>query len=107
MKRTTILASLLIPCFVGFCAADCPRNSDACSAGAKKTSPFLDAVAAAEKKAPPPASRPADKPRPAVPASAPAPVSVLSSPAWLLFVGGLVAGLYIYLGSGLKKRRKK
>jgi hypothetical protein len=129
MKKTITCAALLLCCLAGYCSADCPKNSDACSAGAKRTTPFLDAVAAAEKKAaaqttekPAAATtssslsaqeRPEKKDQPggalASPAAAetPAATGALSSPAWLLFVAGLVAGLYFYLGSGLKKRRKK
>jgi len=112
MKRILILAAILISFLAHNGAADCGKNSDACSDRTKTRSPFLSAVAAAEKKDPSAAQ--AGKPPPAaVPDAATEvrkgqepPARVFSDPAWLVFGVGLVAGLYYYLNGG-KKRRKK
>jgi hypothetical protein len=101
--------------------ADCAKSTDACAASPKKLSPFLAASAAApalpketvKEKAltANPAPAPAAMPVPTAPA--PAPVAPApsrrgtSSPLWLLFVGGSVAGLYFYLGAGERKRKRK
>jgi len=104
-------------------AEDCAKSLDAC-AGTKVSSPF---AAASLREPLPPASPgsggkkvalrqavPAPKPAPeAAPATAPAgpetkPVGEqLGSPLWLLFVGGVLAGLYLYLGAGRKRGRRK
>lgn len=102
-------------------AADCPKNSDACSGVRKDLSPFLAASAAEPAPAPRPAAArkvPAGVltgiPAPAaeVALSSAAAVSVpgpvtFSNPLWLLFIGGGMAGLYFYLGGAAKKRRNK
>ena len=104
-------------------AEDCAKSLDAC-AGTKVSSPF----AAASLREPLPSVPPGSGgkkaalrqavPAPAVPAAAepaqapvepePKPVAEqLGSPLWLLFVGGVLAGLYFYLGAGRKKGRRK
>jgi uncharacterized membrane protein len=120
MKRSVLIAALLVAFTARYGAADCAKNSDACTAPAKPASPFMQAVEAAAKTpaagkpaarserlqdAPAPAQPPAAAP--AAPAPAAAPARTLSDPAWLIFVGGMVAGLYFYLGGGVKKKRKK
>ncbi len=107
-------------------AQDCLKNSDACSAGTKKTLPFLRAAAAAEAKAAarekagkelkPGAARPSPAPdksgAPAAEVVSGTPVpepgkETISSPAWLLFVGAALAGLYFYLRANTKRGKKK
>jgi hypothetical protein len=122
------LITLLLPLFFSAAYAtpdDCAKSADACSSGNKKMSAFL-AASAAE---PAPAVEPAapvkktavKKPvlvKKEIPAavavsSAPAPAAQqpadngISSPAWLLLVGGGLAGLYFYLGAGARKGRRK
>ena len=75
-------------------AEDCPKNTDACAAGAKKTLPFMAAAAAAEEKAKAPAA--------VKPLSASKPAAA----AWLLFIGAAIAGLYYYLRGNSRKRKK-
>lgn len=117
-----ILTALLLPFLLSpVFAADCPKNSDACSGGAKSSSPFLAASLAAPAKA---EAKAAVKTAPAAPAKPPvqaaavqvssAPAAVppavpvkSSSPAWLFVVGGGLAGLYFYLAGGSKKGKRK
>jgi len=112
-----LLALFFSPAF----AADCPKNSDACSGGARSSSPFLAAslgAAVSEAKAAPVKTAPAAAK--AAPAQAPA-VQVssvtaadtsapaagkVSSPAWLFLVAGGLAGLYFYL-AGLPRKGKR
>ena len=112
--KTSIAAILLLFCLAPARAVDCSKNSDACSAGQKKLSPFLAAAAAPV----PPAAQPAAVGRVPVQSRADAPVSTadaavpsgpetFSNPGWLIFIGGAVAGLYFYLGGGAKKGKKK
>ena len=122
MKIATLLLVLLLPCAAAY-AEDCAKNSDACSAANKKLSPFLEA-SAAEQKPPAPASGPLKRTslrqaevrqpaivpapaEPAAPSAAPAASRNVSSPLWLLFVCGGVAGLYFYLRGGARRGRKK
>jgi hypothetical protein len=98
-------------------AEDC-AGLDAC-AGGKVASPFAAASLreplppaapgsggkkAALRQTAPPAAPAA--PAPAEPETRPA-GEQLGSPLWLLFVGGVLAGLYFYLGAGRKKGRRK
>lgn len=117
-----ILAALLLPFLLSpVFAADCPKNSDACSGGAKSSSPFLAASLAAPAKA---EAKPAVvKAAPAAPVKASVPAAAVqvstaaavppavpgkcSSPAWLLLVGGGLAGLYFYLSGGQRKAKRK
>lgn len=110
-------------------AGDCSKNSDAC-VGTKVSSPF--AAASLREPLPPaapgsggkkaalrqaaPAPAPAVTAPPAATEEEPAPPAEpetrpageqLGSPLWLLFVGGVLAGLYFYLGAGRKKGRRK
>lgn len=124
------LITLLFPlCFSVASATpdDCAKNADACSSGNKKMSAFLAASAAEPapeakpaapvKKVPGKKTAAAKKDLPAEVAASSAPVPApaaprpavggISSPAWLLLVGGGLAGLYFYLGAGAGKRRKK
>lgn len=121
------LCLLFISCLLGspaavFADADCQKNADACAAGTKKTLPFLEAAAAAEAKAKP-APAPAAAPKPGKAAPAPdkstrtvvapstAPAAGTgaggSSPAWLLFVGAVFAGLYFYLRENSRKGKRR
>lgn len=114
-----ILAALLLPFLLSpVFGADCPKNSDACSGGAKSSSPFLAASLAAPVKAEAKAAvkaAPAKAPvqAAAVPVSSgsaatpPAAPAKSSSPAWLLLVAGGLAGLYFYLSGGSKKGKRK
>lgn len=118
MKK--ILFPLLLACCLPLSAEDCAKSSDACSAGSKSSSPFLAASAQPAKTAAAPvvpAKKTAPVAQPAVPARTdsaadviPAPekegAGKLSSPLWLLLVGGGLAGLYFYLG-GKKKKGKR
>ena len=105
-------------------AEDCSKNLDAC-AGGKVASPF--AAASLREPLPPAAPGSGGKKaalRQAAPVAAPAAPEAepaqspaepenkpagetLGSPLWLLFVGGVLAGLYFYLGAGRKKGRRK
>jgi len=106
-------------------AEDCSKSLDACSGGSKVSSPF---AAASLREPLPPASpgsggkkaalrqaAPVKEPAPAAAAEpARAPVEPeppagepLGSPLWLLFVGGVLAGVYFYLGAGRKRGRRK
>ncbi|OGR43710.1 MAG: hypothetical protein A2X35_08600 [Elusimicrobia bacterium GWA2_61_42] len=121
----TLLLALIFCCCAATAraetAADCPKNSDACSGARKDLSPFLAASAAEPAPAPRPAALkkaparvPAETLAPAAEvalssaaaASVPGPVT-FSNPLWLLFIGGGMAGLYFYLGGAAKKRRNK
>ncbi|MBI5743431.1 MAG: hypothetical protein HY952_02665 [Elusimicrobia bacterium] len=124
------LITLLLPLFFSAAYAtpdDCAKSADACSSGNKKMSAFL-AASATE---PAPAVKPAapvkkaavkkpvlvkkELPAAVAVSSAPAPAPAapqpadngISSPAWLLLVGGGLAGLYFYLGAGARKGRGK
>ena len=101
-------------------AEDCAKNSDACSAGTKKLSPFIEASMSGSSRAPvaqagvkkrEAAVKPAPAAAPEVPSAAPAVPSGqggnISSPAWLLLVAGGIAMLSFYLRGGNKKRKKK
>jgi hypothetical protein len=120
MKK--IIFTLLLACCAALNAEDCSKSTDACTAGGKKTilSPFLAASSQPLKAAPAaapavkaaPAVPPAPEvPAPAAPAAAPAPLQDragnISSPLWLLLVGGGLAGLYFYLGGKKKKGKRK
>ncbi|OGR77003.1 MAG: hypothetical protein A2X32_06895 [Elusimicrobia bacterium GWC2_64_44] len=115
------LALLLTPCAAP-AADDCAKSTDACSAGAKQLSPFAAASLAKDeaprsrvpvlKQAPAPSESAPQAP--AAVSTAPAPAApaaasrqALSSPAWLVFVAGALAGLYFYLRSGSKRGRRK
>ncbi|MDA8131555.1 MAG: hypothetical protein M0011_08640 [Elusimicrobia bacterium] len=128
MKTTLILALLLAAPALRAADPGCAKSADACSAGSKRTSPF---VAASLREPLPPATSAAGKTRAAMrqaepkpekeaaktpapePASAPAPeVPVsgapgLSSPLWLLFIGTGVSGLYFYLSGPTRRGKKK
>ncbi|MDD2805208.1 MAG: hypothetical protein PHV33_06605 [Elusimicrobiales bacterium] len=123
MKNFLLTLLLLSPC-AALAADDCARSADACSAGAKRLSPFAAAslseprpaaVAAAKKaelkQAPAPKEAPAAAAQEVSTAAAPAPAvparQDLSSPAWLVFVAGALAGLYFYLRGGSKRGRRK
>lgn len=121
-----LLPLLLALCPAARAAGDCSKNSDAC-VGTKVASPF--AAASLREPLPPAApgsggkkaalrqaepAAPAAEPSPeAAPAAAPVEPGAkpageqLGSPLWLLFVGGVLAGLYFYLGAGRKKGRRK
>jgi len=104
-------------------AEDCSKSLDACP-GTKVSSPFAAASLreplppaapgsggkkAALRQAAPvaaPAAPEAEPAAPAEPENKPA-GETLGSPLWLLFVGGVLAGLYFYLGAGRKKGRRK
>ena len=118
------LFTAFAPQFLKAAAADdCPKNADACVPGAQKALPFQQAAAAAEEKAKAPAAREktveAAKPAAAAPEPAAVPeVSTgtsarqpaenkLSSPAWLLFMAAVMAGLYFYLRGNAKRGRKR
>ncbi len=121
MKK--IILPILFACCATLNAQDCARNSDACSAGAKTAvSPFLAASAQPQKTAPVQSTAAkktaAVQPAPlAVPATVQLPVTVpvelpaetggVSSPLWLLLVGGGLAALYFYLGGKNKKGKRK
>ncbi|PKM98465.1 MAG: hypothetical protein CVU79_03160 [Elusimicrobia bacterium HGW-Elusimicrobia-3] len=119
-----LLPLMLALCPAARAAEDCSKSLDAC-AGSKVTSPF---AAASLREPLPPASpgsggkkaalrQAAPAAVPAAPEAEPAqapvapearPVSEqLGSPLWLLFVGGVLAGLYLYLGAGRKRGRRK
>lgn len=123
---------LLIPLLAAAAAAeDCAKNADACSQSGKKLSPFVQASlreartpdpagkpGAALRQAPPAKPRaelkPAPVPSAAAVSSAPAAAAPaapakegLSSPLWLFFVAGSLAGLYFYLRGGTKRGRKR
>lgn len=108
-------------------AEDCSKGLDACS-GTKVSSPFAAASLreplppaapgsggkkAALRQAAPAAGTAAETAPEAAPAAEPAAPETrpageqLGSPLWLLFVGGVLAGLYFYLGAGRKKGRRK
>ncbi len=133
MRKIFLLTAVLCPPSFCLAAQDCAKNAEACSASSTRAvpaSPFLAASRAAAQ-APAPAAKPAAqavKPaaaeaKPAVaavpaaenavPAPAEAPVQSapampgMSSPAWLLFVIGGVAGLYFYLRSGSRRGKRK
>jgi len=126
MKKTALLLILLLPCAV-FAAGDCAKNSDACSSGSKKLSPFL-AASAADPKTGAPAPGPLKQASlrqstrrqaalvpeqveistpAAEPEAAPAQDTASSSPLWLVFVALGVAGLYFYLRGNARKRGRK
>ncbi|HAN03870.1 MAG TPA: hypothetical protein DCW72_07610 [Elusimicrobia bacterium] len=114
-----LLPLLLALCPAAYAAENCAKNSDAC-VGTKVSSPFAAASlreplppaapgsggkkAALRQAAPAPAAEPVQAP--AEPEAKPA-GEQLGSPLWLLFVGGVLAGLYFYLGAGRKKGRRK
>ena len=122
MKTMILLLLTLTPRAALVAAEDCAKNADACSGGGARLSPFV--AASLDERRPPAASagrRAELKPAPPAPrapeqaavstASAAAPEAApagekLSSPLWLLFVGGALALLYFYLGSKRKGRRK-
>ena len=122
MKKYFLLLALLLVSPAVFAADGCSDNSDACSAGTKKQSPFLKAAMegnAVIQAAPAPAKKnravvKADA-APAVAASSaavaaerlPGADGKLSNPAWLILVFAGFAGLYLYLKEGFKKRRRK
>jgi hypothetical protein len=115
--KTPIAAVLLLFCLAPGRAADCSKNSDACSAARKDSSPFLAAAATVPPTAQPSAvGRSPDRSSPAAPAEAPVSAAdaavpsvpgTFSRPGWLIFIGGVVAGLYFYLGGGAKKGKRK
>lgn len=124
----------LVPLLLALCpaaraAGDCSKSLDAC-AGTKVSSPFAAASLreplppaspgsggkkAALRQAAPAVSAPEAVPAAAAPEAAPAPAAPeakpvgepLGSPLWLLLVGGILAGLYFYLGAGRKRGRRK
>lgn len=130
MRKTFFFTAVL--CLPSFCLAaqDCSKNAEACSAPSTRavpTSPFLAASRAAAQAPAAPAAPAIKSAEPATAASKPAqPQAVepaapsaevparpepsrpdMSSPAWLLFVIGGVAGLYFYLRSGSRRGKRK
>lgn len=130
MKKLSLLLLLALPAAVP-AADDCAKNADACAGGKKISSPFAAASLAElkqgrikkepELKPAPRRKAPELKPAPepaaqeAAPAAstaaaaelpAPAAAKELSSPFWLFFVGGSLAGLYFYLRGGARKGRR-
>ncbi len=125
MRKYLLLLTLFCAFAAPAPAVDCSKNTDACSAGSKKLSPFVEAslgqnlpppapAAALKRKAvlkQGPAARPAEQaapPREPVPASAPVREpgeQKLSSPLWLGFIGGGLAMLYYYLAGGRRRRK--
>lgn len=117
-----LITLLLLPALAGAqTPSDCEKNLDACSGGSKKLSPFVQA-SLGERQPPAPAAALKHKavlkaaPAPAVssapaaelPAERPEPArNGLSSPLWLVFVGGSLAGLYFYLQGGRRRGRRK
>lgn len=128
MKKIALTLVFLLPVFAA-AADDCAKNSDACAAGSRKLSPFMQAVSAAENGAARAAAAPELKQgraprkasmRQAAVSTAPAAVEISSaapagpaeggrrsSPLWLLVVAGGLAGLYFYLGGGRRRGRRK
>lgn len=133
MKKLSLLLLLVLPA-AAFAGDDCAKSADACAGGKRSASPFVAASLAEMKQgkirkapelrpAPPkktPELKPAPKPaeQPAAPAAstaavpaaalpAPAAAKELSSPFWLFFVGGSLAGLYFYLRGGARKGGRK
>ncbi len=116
MKINFIILALLLACPPAFAEADCSKNQDACAAGTKKMSPFVEAslrestpphIEAAARKVSAPAAA-ASSAAAQVPAGIPSePGGRLSSPAWLLLVIAGFTGLYFYLREGSKKRKRK
>jgi hypothetical protein len=126
MKKHILLVTLFCACASPVLAADCAKNSDACSSS-KNISPFLEASLRQAGPPPEPAIVPArvKKTAPArLPEAKAAPLPVepprsgadelplrqpaqgkMSSPLWLAFIGGGLALLYYYLSGG--RRRKK
>ena len=127
MKNHLLLLTLFCAFAAPAPAGDCAKSTDACSAGSKKLSPFVEAslrqslpppapVTARKHKAVlnqgPTAKVPAKAPEQAAPVSEPAPAPVnrpgepkLSSPLWLGFIAGGLAGLYYYLSGGRRRRK--
>ncbi len=124
MKKHLFIFVLLLVCPAVFAGTDCTDNSDACAAGKKKLSPFIEA-SRAEKTVPQSVPARANKRRaaaspaeaaPAVAASTAAAFAVpagrpaaggFSNPSWLLLVFAGFAGLYLYLRGGGNRRRRK
>lgn len=130
MKKLSLLLLLALPAAVP-AADNCAKNADACAGGKKISSPFAAASLAeikqgrikkepelkpaARKKAPEPEPVPGPAAQEAAPAASTAAVAAaqlpvqakeLSSPFWLFFVGGSLAGLYFYLRGGARKGRR-
>jgi len=126
MKNHLLVLALLLTPAAAPAADDCAKSTDACSAGARQVSPFAAASLAGSKPAKPAlvlkqGAAPEEKPAAPKESAAPAQVSTapepaapaaparrdMSSPAWLVFVAGALAGLYFYLRSGAKRGRRK
>lgn len=117
MTKNLLILSLLLACTAAFAQSDCPKNTGACAAGTKNTSPFVEAslreskpphLEAKAKKAATPALPASTAPAAGLPAGMPAEAGGrLSSPAWLLLVIAGFTGLYFYLRGESKKRRRK
>ncbi len=112
MKKVFFTLALLFCCSAAFAEADCSKQ-DACSAGKKSLSPFVQA--SLRESVPPHIESPAKRstaaaagvstaPAAGVPAE---PGGKLSSPAWLLLVLAGFAALYFYLRGSEKRRKKK
>lgn len=115
-----ILIAFFLTAAPGPAAAAQPcSKTEACAASAAPSSPFLEAaraaspakaVPAAKKTAAPaaPAAAAASASAAASPALPEAPVSrPLSSPAWVLFAGAGLAGLYLYLRERPRGKERK
>ena len=113
-----LITILLLSCSLtpARAAADCAKNADACTASTRANSPFLTAAAAdpaTDKRSTATNKAPAAA-KPGTPAavevsSTSAGVPLMpasSSPLWLVFIGVSLAGLYFYLGSAGKRRKK-
>lgn len=126
MKTYLLTLLLLAAPASAFAADDCAKNADACSGGGRKLSPFVEASLSEMKPAAVADTKKAELKQPAARAvkhepapevstgtaasaapAAPAEKQDLSSPLWLVFVGGSLAGLYLYLGAGRKRSRRK
>lgn len=116
MRKTILSLALLFTGAAAFAEADCSKTADACAAGKKNTSPFVQAslresvpphIENAARKTGSPALSASTAPS-SLPAGVPAESGGrLSSPAWLLLVIAGFAGLYFYLREGAKKRKRK
>lgn len=114
MRKIIFTLALLFSGAAAFAQADCSKQTEACSAGSKARSPFVEASLREsvpphmEAKAKKTAAEAAAVSTAAVPAGVPAETGgELSSPAWLLLVLAGFTALYFYLSGGAKRRKKK